>query len=409
MGKRWRINAGDLWIQEILFILLPVFPLLDFFSPYKIPYLSILVYMVLLGMFCSKDFKYYLALIAYVVVNILSIFLSIVFYGLNTEQLYYIMVLLTFSTLGIGIGGRENRYINILYRMMFLYFVINTCIYFFRLIQYGFDISRVRGGVAIYGGNSAHFIYLTLLFLLKQHKEKKQSYYRALMICVINAVMFVSKGAMIITFIWILLDIVNHKDSKIFDFRNVIMAFIIIVLFFCLCFYRPQFLSYIANRFVGWNHSFQKSGSIMGERGQIFKFTIDYIRENPIFLFFGIGSTNYKIVNPWGYSNPHNLFLDVLINDGVFCLTFFLCIVLKTLWHVQYKFYYMLCIIYATLEGVALFYVDESSCIMTGYAFMFLIIIFISSKTQINERHKQKIRNRPSLGVRHKRVPWIIC
>ena len=140
MGKRWRINAGDLWIQEILFILLPVFPLLDFFSPYKIPYLSILVYMVLLGMFCSKDFKYYLALIAYVVVNILSIFLSIVFYGLNTEQLYYIMVLLTFSTLGIRIGGRENRYINILYRMMFLYFVINTCIYFFRLIQYGFDI-----------------------------------------------------------------------------------------------------------------------------------------------------------------------------------------------------------------------------------------------------------------------------
>ncbi len=366
-------------VRATFFVLLPVFPLLDFFAPYKVPYLSILVYIAMIGMFWSREFEYYFLLIAYIIVNILSVVFCTILYGLKSEQIYYILVMLTFFILGVGIGVKEKYYINWLYKMVLMYFCINTSIYFFRLIQYGFDFSRVRGGITIYGGNSAHFIYLTMLFLLKKYKEKREQYYLILGICVINSIMFVSKGAMVITFLWIVMDVINFQESKILSRRNIIIGFLAIILIVIVSCFKTNFLSYIISRFAIWRNSYQLSGSIMGERGLIFRDTLMYLKENPNSFFLGVGPTNYKMVNPWSYSNPHNLFLDIFVNTGFLSLLFFSSIVIKTLWNIRYKFYYALCVIYATLEGISLFFVDAESRIVTGYAFMFLIIIYISS------------------------------
>lgn len=372
---------NELKVKKTIFVLLPVFPLLDFFAPYNIPYLSLIVYGMVFFMFWSREFEYYILLIWYFVVSVLSIVFSIFSNGLNVGQLYYVVIFLTFSMLGIGIGVKEKYYINMLYKMVVLYFTINTCIYFFRLLQYGFDFSRVRGGITIYGGNSAHLIFLFTLFLLKQHEEMKQKYYLILGISVINAVMFVSKGAIVITLFWIVLDIIYHRESEIFSKKNVIVGILVVISLFFVCSYKTDFLSYIIGRFIGWTKSYQLSGHIMGERGLIFEFSVDFLRENPIYLFFGIGPTNYKLINPWSYSNSHNLLLDVLVDTGVLGFLFFSSIVLKTFYCVKHKLYYAVCIIYAALEGVALFFVDVSSCIMAGYAFMFVVIIYIRSQS----------------------------
>lgn len=371
---------NDFRIKETLFILLPIFPLLDFFAPYHVPYLSISVYFVLILVFWSREFEYYPLLIYYTVISLLSICFSVLANGVKAEQIYYIVVLFTFFMLGVGIGTKEKRYIDMLYKMVLLYFCINTCIYFFRLVLYGFDFSRVRGGISIYGGNSAHFIYLIMLFLLKYHEEKRQAYYLMLGISVVNAVMFVSKGAIIITLIWIIMDMIHYKDSKIFSKGNLMIGTAAITAIIAVCFLKKDFLSYIVNRFAGWTDSFQTFGNMFGVRGLIFEYSVDYLMKNPIYLFFGIGPSNYSLINPWSYSNPHNLFLDVLLNIGLFGFLLFGFLVLKTFWYTRYKLYYIVCIVYATLEGVALFFVDSASRIVTGYAFMFLVIIYIYSK-----------------------------
>ena len=308
---------NDFKIKKTFFIGLSVFPLIDFFAPYKIPYLSIGVYLFLWLMFWSRETEYYLLLIAFVVVNVLSVLFNIALNGFNKEQMYYILVMLTFSMLAFGVCSEKKIYIDMLYKMVLLYFCINTCIYFYRFIQYR-DFSRVRGGMSIYGGNSAHFIYLAMLFLLKQYMDKKWNrYFLILGVCVVNAVMFVSKGAIIITFIWILTDIIHYKESKILSKKNIMIGIMMVLLIIIVCSYKTDFLSYLINRFIGWKNLYQISGSIMGERGLIFEFSIQYMRENPIYLFFGIGPTNYRLINSWSYSNPHNLFLDVLMNTGI--------------------------------------------------------------------------------------------
>lgn len=372
---------NDFKIKETFFIGLSVFPLVDFFATYKMPYLSICVYLFLLVMFLSREIEYYILLIAYVAVSILSFIFSIVLIGFNKEQIYYIFVMLTFFMLGIGMCEDKRNYIDILYKMVILYFLVNTCIYVYRFIQYR-DFSRVRGGMSIYGGNTAHFIYLAMLFMLRIYmaKEKEQRYFLMLGICVLNAVMFVSKGAMVITFIWILADMVHYKESKIFSKRNIMFGIIIAISCLIVCSFNTEFLNYIITRFGTWRNNYQIAGNILGERGLIFEFSLKFLQKNPIYLFFGIGPNNYKLINPWSYSNPHNLFMDVLMNTGIFGFLLFSGIVIKTFFNTRYKFYYFLCIGYATLEGIALFYVDAASCIMTGYAFMFIIVIFITSQ-----------------------------
>lgn len=367
-------------IKETIFIFLPIFPLLDFFASYNVPYISMMVYGILLLMFWNREFEYYPLLIMYVVISLLSICFSVLANGLKVEEIYYIIVLFTFLILGVEIGSNERRYIDMLYKMVLLYFCLNTCIYFFRLIWYGFDFSRARGGISIYGGNSAHFIYLVMLLLLKNCEEKREKYYLVLAISVVNALMFVSKGAIIITLIWIVMDIIHHKESKIFSRTNIVIGLLVIGGIVTVFFLKSDFLSYIVARFTGWRDSFQTFGNIFGVRGLIFEYSFNYLKENPIYIFFGIGPTNYSMINPWSYSNPHNLFLDVFVNTGIFGFLPFAFVVLKTLWCVHYKLYYVLCIIYAILEGIALFFVDSVSRIVTGYAFMFLIIIYICSK-----------------------------
>ena len=127
----------------------------------------------------------------------------------------------------------------------------------------------------------------------------------------------------------------------------------------------------------------------MGIRGQIADFTVSYIKSHISILLLGNGPATFRNINPWGYSNTHNLILDLTFDIGLVGIIIFFGICITIVLKNKNSIYFILCVLYATMEGVALFFIDSSSPIISGLTFMFIIMYYYDSKKQyIDESDK---------------------
>lgn len=163
--------------------------------------------------------------------------------------------------------------------------------------------------------------------LVKIYKGRSKEYYWILAICIINAVLYISKGAILVMVFWLALDLINQKDTKIISLKNIVI--VSIALFIASRVISDDFTKYFIARFQIWFDLYENTGSFMGTRGQISDFSMAYIKENVKTWFLGVGPTNFKNINPWGYSNTHNLFLDLIMDSGFIGLSIFITMVAK--------------------------------------------------------------------------------
>lgn len=369
------------FLREKLIVCMPLFPLIDFFVFSEIPVFTFASYLLTFFVFKKNVIKCDINIFLFILISITSCMINSIQKGIGGEEIKYLVALLFFSFMGATIGKKLEYYLEALVKMVVFYFVLNTMIYMYRLIAYEFDFNRVRSGISIFGGNTVHFIYLMVLFVLKKYTCRKKEYYLILVLSVINAVMFVSKGAILLAVAWVLLDIVNQKKTHILNKKSIMFVGILTVSIVPLLKDKlGVFIKYIVERFNIWGQLYNSTGSIWGTRGKIFEFTTEYIKNNPLVILWGNGPSNFRDINPWGYSNPHNLLLDVFIDLGIVGLFVFfamcLCIIMKS----KNKIYFLACICYAIFEGISLFYIDSSSSIVAGFVFLFIIICYYDSK-----------------------------
>ena len=376
--------------KAITISLLPIFPLLDFFIFSDFPWITIISYVIICFVFGSWEWKCDHLVFFLICMTLYSILFSTIRNGYNSDQFKFFFCMFTFVILGSALGKNLKYYTKMLLKMTYIYFMVNLAIYIYRSIQYNFDFNRVRSGISIFGGNSAHFVFLMMLLILKKYGIQKKEYYIMLLMTVVNAIMFVSKGAILLTIGWILLDIINQKKTEILNWKVIsttVCGILIIKIF--LGDKISDFLSYLIERFTIWDNLYKNTGSLMGTRGQIADFTVSYIKSHISILLLGNGPTTFRNINPWGYSNTHNLILDLTFDIGLVGIIIFFGICITIVLKNKNSIYFILCVLYATMEGVALFFIDSSSPIISGLTFMFIIMYYYDSKKQyIDESDK---------------------
>ena len=376
--------------KAITISLLPIFPLLDFFIFSDFPWITIISYVIICLVFGSWEWKCDHLVFFLIYMTLCSILFSTIRNGYNSDQFKFFFCMFTFVILGSALGKNLKYYTKMLLKMTYIYFMVNLAIYIYRSIQYNFDFNRVRSGISIFGGNSAHFVFLMMLLILKKYGIQKKEYYIMLLMTVVNAIMFVSKGAILLTIGWILLDIINQKKTEILNWKVIsttVCGIVIIKIF--LGDKISDFLSYLIERFTIWDNLYKNTGSLMGTRGQIADFTVSYIKSHISILLLGNGPATFRNINPWGYSNTHNLILDLTFDIGLVGIIIFFGICITIVLKNKNSIYFILCVLYATMEGVALFFIDSSSPIISGLTFMFIIMYYYDSKKQyIDESDK---------------------
>nr|WP_315085695.1 hypothetical protein [uncultured Lachnoanaerobaculum sp.] len=376
--------------KAITISLLPIFPLLDFFIFSDFPWITIISYVIICLVFGSWEWKCDHLVFFLICMTLWSILFSTIRNGYNSDQFKFFFCMFTFVILGSTLGKNLKYYTKMLLKMTYIYFMVNLAIYIYRSIQYNFDFNRVRSGISIFGGNSAHFVFLMMLLILKKYGIQKKEYYIMLLMTVVNAIMFVSKGAILLTIGWILLDIINQKKTEILNWKVIsTTACGILIIKIFLGDKISDFLSYLIERFTIWDNLYKNTGSLMGIRGQIADFTVSYIKSHISILLLGNGPATFRNINPWGYSNTHNLILDLTFDIGLVGIIIFFGICITIVLKNKNSIYFILCILYATMEGVALFFIDSSSPIISGLTFMFIIMYYYDSKKQyIDESDK---------------------
>lgn len=373
-----------------LFYIISLLPLLDMFT-FKKPIFTFTGYLILLILFSLKRNVrlniYSLLVIIFLMIAITSsIFASFSEYS-NITLIYYVGALIFFTSMGIRFGYNLDEYFYILKKIIIVYAIIIIAIYITRMYMYDFNLSRVRGSVSIFGGNSAQLIFLFMLIIFKRMGSKDYPYF--LLFTFIHAIIFISRGAIIITILWAIVDFVKAKPN-ILNIKRV-FGFVVATILLIVGFAQTALYDFLIIRLVLWKNSIEGGASFLGDRFDILLFTIDYMRDNVYTIFLGIGPTLFRAIHPFGYSSTHNLFSDILIETGIFAFIVMLIIFGITMIKSKFRIYYFICITYAVFEGVNLFYIDK--IFATGYVYFFIVIIYLDSTKRTTIKEKGELLN----------------
>jgi len=361
-------------ISNVIFIFIPIYPLIDFFL-FEIPITTIIFYSIIsfVWVFDLKKSNYGMfENIIYIIIICFSSLLAFIDGPSSGFLIPHLFTIISFSIFGLKIGNNFNEYYFLLKRMMYFFSLLIIAIFTTRLFLYNFDLTRVRANVNIYGGTTIHFSFMILLFLMKQKKDREYVFF--LFFLFIHSLLFVSRTAIIFTFLWLFFDFISAR----FNFKKILLLLLLISSFLFVYFQIDSnqiLINYLISRFSTWINNTISGDSILGTRSLIFDFTINYLFKNPIRIFFGIGPTMFRFINPWTYSDTHNLLLSVFTDTGIFSLILILYLFISSLNNTNYKKYLLLCYFYGIVVGVNLYYINVS--FLVAYEFMFIMIIYI--------------------------------
>jgi len=353
----------------IVICALPVLSLMDFFlfQIFLIPYpififLASLWIVIIIG--GIKDLLIHILLFEFMASIFLNAFILKDFSIIIFQPLIFISLVIA----GVYLGNNLEKYLKYLVWMMLIYSSLNFSIYIYRAIIYSGDFARLRGNIAIYGGNSFQGYLFVFLLLLKIMDDNK-NYYIFLTISLLNSVFFLSRGGMIINAVWLVTDLFIYSGRS--KNRN---KFLVALIALGIGFYKfapTDFILYLATRF---QYYFGYSNKLVGNRGPLLIEAFNWFQSNPINLFFGFGFNGFKDVSSAGYSNVHNFFLSILFENGIFSFLIVLIILSLILIRVEHKMFFLYSTLYISFEGVNLFSINTN--IYSGYLLFFIILIY---------------------------------
>ncbi|SMC39332.1 hypothetical protein [Sporomusa malonica] len=277
----------------------------------------------------------------------------------------YISLIFIFYLI-IYYGKRINEKIDTITVMMFNYVLIAFVFYIYKISEnnYIVDLMTLRDGLSLFGTNS-FIAYIFCFCLLLKTMGKIKEYYFFLIAGSIMSVIYVSRGGFAIAILLIATELLYNKGGiKKF-------LFILIAAFVAgsILLNNPMVLNRLSSTFEEI-----QAGTLYSEdnRSMIFAFSYDYLQQpqNIDVLFYGLGLDQFRYINPWNYSDPHNTLVDAIFTAGfLFFLSIFF-MMLNITRRSRYKFTYFTFFTYVVFEGVGV--VSLKGELSSGYL-LFLV------------------------------------
>lgn len=264
-----------------------------------------------------------------------------------------------------------NQYYDYLLSFTLFYFILSILIFIYRYYYLGLSIYETRSNGAFFGGNTAQFEYLLMFFLAVEYGKQKDAIV-LFIICMLNSLIFVSKGALLIQIVLLAYYLALSKSIPI-QWKVPLAGGCAVATYYL---FTTELFAIFSSRFLIWRNSILRGEGLLGVRGLLFKDTFRDILNNPFIAIFGGGLGRFHYINRWSYTNPHNLLLDVYFCGGVGAIILFIYIILRIFTLCKNKICYLIVMLYGIVEGIQLLYVDNYSKWMFGATFIYIICIY---------------------------------
>lgn len=301
---------------------------------------------------------------------------------------------ITFTLAYVLIARRKN--IDCLYKdfkiFTLSYTIISIIIYFIRLIEYSFNLTRTRGGSNIYGANElTGLVLLTLVFSFYSKKSKVIDSINYLFILLFLSMIFIRRVS--IVGVILLLLVYFFLNTKTILFKKKSFKKIVFILFLSsgliFVFYKFDFISTIQMRFESAQNTSSNSIQSFTEetsyaRTLLWSDGIKAFKENS---FFGLGAGNFKLYS--FQSTAHSLFINNLAEFGYFGFFLNFLYIIPLLFIIKSKINlnnklisftsYFVFLLICNISGINLF---QNTGYVSGFSTLgfFLIIRLISIK-----------------------------
>lgn len=219
-----------------------------------------------------------------------------------------------FARLFSMLTDERNYYDKLLYFIV-SYFSLSILVYIVRMLMYGFDFYRVRGGMNIWGGGSlVIIIYLFIVIQILLKKPQKQIFIFSV-ISLITSLLYMNRVAVLTSTV-----IVTFQLFSMFR-KHLVKLVVAVVLFFSFLIreiVNSEFYTLLAHRYESVDLNKITKGisfieEISYDRAVLWELSFEILKNN--LMGIGVGSLKEYTNN---YSSAHNLFLNNLVEAGVF-------------------------------------------------------------------------------------------
>lgn len=211
--------------------------------------------------------------------------------------------------------------INILITLIGLIFNFN------RLDENGVSLSFFQQQIGVFRGNAginmlAFFVPFIFNFELKYSKSTNLLFNISRLLLLILILMTASRTGFFIFLIALIVRMftfLRRKPSLIVRIMSFGALFITIILLIF-----PDWGDFLLNRTLYKLGNTIDSSLERDMRLVLWSFAMDLVPHNPL---WGIGLSNFQTIAPYGLSNAHNLYLNILTERGILALTSFLLMI----------------------------------------------------------------------------------
>lgn len=228
---------------------------------------------------------------------LIIIFILIHFLLFSSKSIFFCITLILNLIFSYYLISNRNRYLGF-NTLLISYTTISLLIMLYRLFYLGRPAIELRASINIWGG--IDLVSLWILKFILDLKVNRTNNLLPLHFAFILSLLYISRTGVGICLVLYLLNVKKIKRKSLVYISVVLCTFFYI-------FY--EYFEIVLTRFeiITINTLTESRGYIWNEANKI-------INNNP----YGIGLSNYKNVSVLGFSNPHNILLDIFINFGIF-------------------------------------------------------------------------------------------
>lgn len=283
----------------------------------------------------------------------------------------------------------ERNYYNKLLYFIVSYLSLSILVYIVRILMYDFDFYRVRGGMNIWGGGSLIIIiYLFIVVQILLKKPQKQIFIFSI-VSLITSLLYMNRVAIltsVIIVIFQLFSVFKKHPVKLVVTMGLFFSFLIKEIV------NSEFYTLLAHRYESVDLNKITKGisfieEISYDRAVLWELSFEILKNN--LMGIGVGSLKDYTNN---YSSTHNLFLNNLVEAGIFFGVIINVIIIIPIFKIiglRIKFQekllsiliYLSFLLNATMSGAKLIQT-------TGYtsSFLLLLVFFVFNSISYRKR-----------------------
>lgn len=182
-----------------------------------------------------------------------------------------------------------------------------------------------RNAGSIFASSSAIVYCILFAPLLSQFSDKKYPYIIMILICVLSlskTALFIVPMGTLMLYRYFNSHFKKHKIKYLFA----LMVIIILFMFFMQTQAYDVLAKFWSGKFALGNKQASFLEKAYSTRMKLYKIALDLIASNPM----GIGMGNFELFQQWGYKDPHNFVLTVMVENGWIAGPIFLAVFFYT-------------------------------------------------------------------------------